>query len=371
MPRLLLLFEYPTLHGGEHSLLTCLPAVRVAGFSILALAPEDGPLAEALGELGVQAHRYDARSAASQAERRQRLAEAIGRLRPDLVHANSLSMSRLAGPVAAELGVASIGHLRDIVTLSRQGASDINRHHRLLAVSQATRQWHIGQGLQAESIHVLYNGVDREWFQPRPPTGFLHRELNLPPQAWLIGSVGQLVMRKGLDVTMKTMESVLPARPNVHWAIVGERFSQKAEALDYERRLRAAAHNPPLAGRVHFLGARRDVNRILNELMLLVHAARQEPLGRVLLEAAASALPFVATDVGGTAEIAPREEFGELLVPADDPSAAAAAVDRLLGDAALRERAAARLRRRAGEAFDGHAAARRLLEHYRAVARET
>jgi glycosyltransferase involved in cell wall biosynthesis len=151
--------------------------------------------------------------------------------------------------------------------------------------------------------------------------------------------------------------------------IVGERFSQKAEAFDYERRLRAAAL--AFAGRIHFLGVRNDVNRILNELVLLVHAARQEPLGRVILEAAASGLPFVATDVGGTSEITPCVEFSELLIPPDDPSCLAAAMGRLLTDSALRERTSAQLRRRASDVFEGSAAAGRLLEHYRIVARET
>jgi glycosyltransferase involved in cell wall biosynthesis len=371
MPRLALVFEYPTLHGGEHSLLACLPWVREAGFEIAALAPESGPLAAALTEYGVEVHAIEAAKYAagesSQAQRRERLAAAIQRLRPDLVHANSLSMSRLAGPVAAELGVVSIGHLRDIVSLSRRAVADINRHNRLLAVSQATRDWHIAQGISPERVYVCYNGVDLSHFQPRTHTGFLHRELGLPATAPLIGSIGQLVMRKGLDVAMESMRLLVPDFPDVHWVIVGERFSQKDEAVEYERRLRDAAAAPPLAGRVHFLGVRDDVNRILNELMLLLHAARQEPLGRVLLEAAASGVPIVATDVGGTTEILPRDEFRELLAPADDPVALAAAARRLLRDSELRKRLSPPLQRRAAEAFDAAAAAARLVQHYEAV----
>jgi glycosyltransferase involved in cell wall biosynthesis len=371
MHRLLLLFEYPTLHGGEYSLLTSLPIVREAGFEVHAYAPADGPLAEALASLEIDVH--GSRSPlddgeSSQPRRRERLAAAIARLRPDVVHANSLAMTRLAGPVTADAGVAGIGHLRDIVALSRQAAADINRQRRLLAVSKATRDWHAAQGLHGDKIHVAYNGVDLARFQPRPATGYLHRELGLPRATPLIGSIGQLVMRKGLDVAMEAMHSLLPAWPDVHWMVVGERFSQKPEALEHERRLHEAAATAPLTGRVHFLGVRQDVNRILNELMLLLHAARQEPLGRVLLESAASGLPIVATDVGGTAEILPREEFGEFLAPAGDAAALAQAVDGLFGDARLREQVSARLRRRAVEAFDGVAAARRLVDHYRAVA---
>ena len=69
----------------------------------------------------------------------------------------------------------------------------------------------------------------------------------------------------------------------------------------------------------------------LNELTLLAHAARQEPLGRVFLEAAASGVAVVASDVGGTREIFPRKPRRRLFPP-DDAAWLAAAMLELLGD---------------------------------------
>ena len=77
---------------------------------------------------------------------------------------------------------------------------------------------------------------------------------------------------------------------------------------------------------------------------LLVHAARQEPLGRVLLEAAACELPVMATDVGGT-----REIFGDgpsvVLVPPGDPGALADSLRVMLRESAAGHRQAEHLRR--------------------------
>jgi glycosyltransferase involved in cell wall biosynthesis len=73
--------------------------------------------------------------------------------------------------------------------------------------------------------------------------------------------------------------------------------------VEYERVLHDLATQSSLQGHVHFLGVRNDVSEILNELTILLHTARQEPLGRVLLEAAASQVPVIATNVGGTGEI--------------------------------------------------------------------
>lgn len=367
MPSVLLLFEYPTLLGGEQSLLAALPWVREAGFRFCALAPARSPLARELARQGVEVHAWaSAHGGAQQSleDRRNELAHALERLRPDLLHANSLAMSRLSGPVARELGTPSIGHLRDILSLRRQATKDLNCHVRLLAVSHATRSWHVAQGVDAGKTLVCYNGVDLKTFCPRPPTGFLHHELQLPPEARLMGSIGQIGMRKGLDTTMEAFRRVAVAHGDLHWIIAGERSSTKDEALRYEERLHEAALTPPLVGRVHFLGVRGDAPAMLNELTMLVHAARQEPLGRVLLEAAAAGVPIIASDVGGTREILPADVFGKFLVPADEPAALACAMQRLAFDATERIHLAECVRQRAEEAFDIRRAAQNLAAHY-------
>jgi glycosyltransferase involved in cell wall biosynthesis len=115
---------------------------------------------------------------------------------------------------------------------------------------------------------------------------------------------------------------------------------------------------------VHFLGSRNDVPRLLNECTLVVHAARQEPLGRVLLEAAASGVAVVATEVGGTREIFRTELDGAILVPPDDEHEMADAMLSLLQNEARRQSLSLAGRRRAEEAFDIRDAAQRLVAQY-------
>jgi len=371
MPHVALLCEYPTLNGGERSLLSTLPGLVPQGFHFTAIAPAEGPLADALTAQGVKVVPFVMTDAAAQRlaqdTLRAALSEYLRRLKPDLVHANSLAMGRLVGPVAAELGLPSVAHLRDIVGLSRQAVDDLNANRRLLAVSRAARDYHVAQGVSAEKTHVLYNGVDRVCFRPRPPTGWLHRELGLPPEVVLVGSIGQLVLRKGQDVLARVAATLAERFPRVHYAIVGSRFSQKAEAAAFEEALRRSFNSGPLAGRGHFLGVRGDVPAILSELRLLVHAARQEPLGRVLLEAAAAGVAVIASDVGGTREIFPSEAHAARLVPPDDPAALAAALAELLEDEPLRQQMGAAAAARARQVFDLETAVAALAEHYREV----
>lgn len=369
MPRLLILCEYPTLLGGERSMLATLPAVAAAGFDVHIAAPPVGSLAAELKSRGI-AHvtwqTHDERCQRFPLDLlRSTLAELIHKVKPDLVHANSLSTARIAGPVAHAADIRSIGHLRDIVKLAPQAIADLNSHDRLIAVSHATRDFHVAQGLDPWKCVVVNNGVNLNEFQPRLPTSYLHQELELPPSAQLIAVIGQLGLRKATDVALSAAQQIAQQLPGVHWLIIGERTSNKDEAREFEARLASIANDPPLAGHVHFLNSRTDVPQLLAECELLVHAARQEPLGRVLLEAAASGLAIVATDVGGTREIFPSESDAAVLVPPDNPGDLAAAVSELFNDESRRKQLGAAARRRAVTAFDINDAASRIVEQYR------
>jgi glycosyltransferase involved in cell wall biosynthesis len=87
----------------------------------------------------------------------------------------------------------------------------------------------------------------------------------------------------------------------------------------------------------------------------------------VLLEAAASGVAVVATDVGGTHEIFPNEAAGAILVPPDNRSALADAIRVVLHDDRRRRMLEKGGRKRAEEAFDVRTAAGRLIEQYHSI----
>jgi glycosyltransferase involved in cell wall biosynthesis len=370
-PRLVILCEYPTLLGGERSMLATLGNVAAAGFDIHVGAPPDGPLADVLRLAGVPHIPWQTHDAAATRfplqQLRADLSAICQRAAPELVHANSLSTARIAGPVAAALELRSMGHLRDIAKLSPQTVADLNSHRRLIAVSRATRDFHVMQGIDAGRCVVAHNGVDLDRFCPRKKTGFLHRELKLPAAATFAAVIGQLGLRKGTDIALAAARQVASDLPDLYWLVIGERTSNKPESQDFEQLLHTIANEPPLAGRVHFLGRRDDVDQILPECALLVHAARQEPLGRVLLEAAACGLAIIATDVGGTREIFSPDTDTAVLVPGDNPSDIAAAVRALVQNESRRRNLGRAARLRAEAAFDIREASARLIGHYRQV----
>ncbi|UUO04414.1 glycosyltransferase family 4 protein [Blastopirellula sp. J2-11] len=334
MPSVLYLCEYATLNGGENSLLSVLPHLPSSGWRPTILGPSGGELSTAIAAAGAAYHAWDVLDEQGRKrpleQLRAELTQQIDRLRPDVVHANSLSMSRLLGPIATPPQIVKVGHLRDIIKLNRRVIDDLNQLHARIVVSQATRDFHVAQGLSETSTRVIYNGVDKSQFFPGAVTHFLHAELGLPPETRLLATIGQIGMRKGVDVALRAFAQVRGAHRDAHLLILGERFSQKDEAIEYEASLHQFVRENRLEGAVSFLAFRSDVAAVLREMTMLVHAARQEPLGRVLLEAAATALPVIATDVGGTREIFPKQTAE--VVPVDDVDALAAAITRVLSD---------------------------------------
>ena len=336
----------------------------------VALAPAGGRLGGALRERGLEHVELTLRD--ERGERLPRaaavanLADAVRRTAPDLLHGNSLAMGRLTGALAAELSLPCSAHLRDIIGLSRAAVSDLNLNDLLLAVSVATRTFHVAQGTDPQRVRVVHNGVDCGQFAPRAASSSLRRELGLDDRCFLAGSIGQIGLRKGQDVLAEAAALLGGRRPGIHYILVGERYSVKAESIAYEQAIVRRFRDAGIADRLHRLGYRDDVSRLLNELDLLVHPARQEPLGRVLLEAAASGTPIVATRAGGTEEILLDGVSARLVEPGDS-AALAEAIAELHDNPSLRAQFAGFARAQAAARFTIVAAAERLWSEWAAL----
>ena len=351
--RVAVVCEYPSPNGGERSLLAMIDALPRTEFEFLILAPPSGDLADELRARSILHVPFCVRDQDGRVVARdvliQQLCRVIDETQPHLLHANSLAMGRLTGAAAALLPIPCTAHLRDILNLSAAAVADLNRNHRLVAVSQATRAFHAAQGLDAARIDVIHNGIDCDTFAPRESTGWLKADLGFPADAFLIASIGQIGLRKGLDVLAAAAVLNRDALSCVHYLIVGERHSAKAESVQFEQSLIDTFAEAGMQDRLHVLGRRDDVPQLLNEIDLLVHPARQEPFGRVLLEAAASGAPVAATDVGGT-----RELLGNAcgwLVAAGDSGGLAAAMREACGDPEERQVRARRARERIVQKF--------------------
>jgi len=370
----LLAFEFATLNGGERSIQAILPQMVGTEFEFVAMAPATGPLAASLQAIGVPTVPFDVRDANGQRRPVETILEdlhtGIRRVRPDLVHGNSLSMGRLTGAVAAQsASTLCTAHLRDIVRLSKTAVEELNANRALVAVSNAVRDFHVAQGVDPTRLRVIYNGIDGRDVPSRTGADWLKSQLGLSPHAFLVAAIGQICLRKGQDAFARAVVLAARQMPAAHFLLIGERYSAKPESIAHDESIDRDIMAAGLTDRFHRLGYRADVDRLLAAVDLLVHSARQEPFGRVLLEAAIAGCPIVATAVGGTAEMLVDEESA-LLVPADAPDVLAAAMVRAYGDAPLRDRLAGAAKQRIAALFPIERAARGLADLWRRTLNE-
>jgi glycosyltransferase involved in cell wall biosynthesis len=160
-----------------------------------------------------------------------------------------------------------------------------------------------------------------------PPRDVVRAELGL--NGATLGFAGRLMAAKALEVGLSALARV----PGVALLVVGDGPDRG--------RLERLTGELGLAGRVRFLGARSrdEVLRVLYAADAAVLPSRWENFPHLVVEALAVGTPVIASAVGGVPELVREGENG-LLVPAGDVEALAGAIERLVGDAALRDRLA-------------------------------
>jgi len=188
----------------------------------------------------------------------------------------------------------------------------------------------------------------------------LHADTPALPAEPRVVAVGRFVAQKGFDLLLQAWRDVQRARPDARLRIVGDGPLRDAARAD------ARVHG--LDASVAFVDPTPAIERELRDAALFVLPSRYEGMPLVLLEAQALGVPAVAFDCPtGPAEILGDGEGG-LLVPPGDVPALAAALLRLLGDAALRERMAGAAIRRSRQQFSPAEHFRRWSELVREVA---
>ena len=270
------------------------------------------------------------------------LAWVIWRRGVSIVHINKNTLALPGIPAARLAGAKALWHVRNPVRrFGRLGAWLVRRCHAIALVSE----WVAAPFREAfpdasATMHIVPEGIDPARFDERPAGRALREALGLGEDQLLIGTVGRITRWKGQDVFLRAAARLAASFPQARFAIVGDCVSSPAERQAdeaFKAELLSLAKELGLDQKVFFLGHREDIPAVMNALDVFVLPSRQEPFGLVVLEAMAAGCPIVATNAGGVPEIV-RHEGEALLVPADDPDAMAAAIERLLADKALGER---------------------------------
>ena len=248
----------------------------------------------------------------------------------DIVHAHGLRGAIVGGFAARRAKLPYLFTVHNLLPRLNVVQSVIllelaRKAARVIAVSEAVANTLQAVGLSYQKIAVVPNGVDLSRFEHPESSGPFRAANGFSADDRILLAVGRLAPEKGFDVLIEAFASFQARVPNVCLVIAGDgpdgpHLKAQAEAL---------------GERVRFVGYTADTVPLYRAADIIVAPSRQEGQGIVPLEAMAAGRPVVASRVGGLVETIVEGRTG-LLVPADDASALANALESLLNDPAKR-----------------------------------
>jgi glycosyltransferase involved in cell wall biosynthesis len=210
------------------------------------------------------------------------------------------------------------------------------RTSRIIVNSSGVRDFYVGHGIDEGKFVLIPNGIT-----PVPPSAVsrtaLLAELGLPAEARLVGAVNRLWPQKRVKDLIWAADLLKVIRGDVHLLVIGD-----GPHLDRLLRFRRQVC---IEDKVHFLGHRDDVPRLMPHFDALWLGSEYEGLPNVVMEAMSHAVPVVATDIPGNRDLVVDGETG-YLVPLGDRAGFARRTNKLLEDRDLARRLGEAGRRR-------------------------
>jgi len=339
--------------GSTISIAALAAAQRAAGHRVMVGCPRRSLLAALARSAGIEVRPMVFDRVSRVAARLVRLVEAEG---VDVVNSHAsrdraaCRWARLAGRLDAACVMTRRQMPRSLpVSVLLNGfAADCT-----IAVSRAVARALVRRGAPAWRVRVVPNGVDLSRIDRVVAPAELDTARALAGWRPWRPTVGVVARRKDHDVLLRAL------------ALLEEPLTLVLLGVAPDHDLSTLAAAAP-QHEVHCIPFRPDVLPFYRLFDVVVLPSRAEGLSQALLEAMALGLPVVASRAGGNLDLVSHELDG-LLVPPREPAAFAAALARLLGDAALRRRLGERGRRTARERFPLHSTARLTEAAYRAA----
>jgi glycosyltransferase involved in cell wall biosynthesis len=263
---------------------------------------------------GILRHRFDAMGFFG-------LARVLRTERPDLIYTFSHPNTVIFAYLAKQRGLAPhmlvSYHAMGDTGGTRQVAPYLlpllRRADELWAVAEIQKEYLVKtEGLPREKIRVIHNGVNTERFQPASAEerASIRNELGILDRDLAIISVASLKPLKRIDALLRVAARLAGTGVPIRIVVAGD-GSERAS-------LEGLATELGIAAKVSFLGNRDDVHRLLKASDVFVLASRTEAFPNVVLEAMATSLPVVTTDVGSVREMVEPGRSALVVAPGDD-----------------------------------------------------
>jgi glycosyltransferase involved in cell wall biosynthesis len=329
--------------GCETMLLRFLRENRIApGVDYTVGFLEDGPMVEQVQAMGYSARAFPA----GHMKELDKFAHTIGLIRgwlkeerAQIVMAWMEKGQFYAGPAAYLAGIPSVWWIHSIPKDQWMNVWATRLPCRAVFCVGTTAEAGQKTLRPRRETRVMGIGIELGQFDPAllPTPAEARVQLGLPADGPLIGMVARLQRWKGVHVFVEAAARVAEKYPDAHFVVVGgDHFDEP----DYPAELACQIDDLGIADRVRFVGLQKNVPVWVQAMDVFVHASFNEPTGAVILEALALGKCVIAARTPGPMELA-NDEKDALFVEPGKPDLLAAAILRVLGDAALRARLSA------------------------------
>ena len=270
-------------------------------------------------------------------------------IRPKVIHCNFNPGGALLEE-ARRLGIPVVTHMRT-PDVKLYGPALGGAAH-FIAVSEYTKRFLVASGVTAESVAVIYDGVDAEKFRPGvyDPVG-MKREFGYAEDDFVVLLVARLVPEKRHDVVLRAAAMLRGELPRLRIVFVGNKGNP-----GFLHKLMQLGSELGVEDIVRWLPFQPDIRKIEIAADVVVLCSELEALGTCILEGMALGKPVVVTEGIGLAEVV-REPRCGMVIGDGAAEELAAAIRLLAGDAELRAELGRAARERILEGFtlDVHA----------------
>lgn len=235
-----------------------------------------------------------------------RLLRLIRTEKPDIIHVHSRRGADLWGSVAAIFTrtPAILTRRVDNPEISWLARLKSRPFERIITISEGIRKVLLKEGIPENKVVCIHSAVDTDRYHCRCDKKWFRNEFGLYFAHKVIGVIAQLIPRKGHRFLIEAAPEILRHCPETRFICLGKGYLKD--------KLQQLCRNTGIADKVIFAGFRNDLERILPCLDLVIHPATMEGLGVSLLQAAASGIPIIASNVGGIPEIVRHNVNGYL-----------------------------------------------------------
>lgn len=327
-----------SLGGGERHLADLADGLAQRGHELFVAARPRSPLLNELKHVQTESVFHLALRNALDAHSARQLHKIVRQHQIQIVHAHMERDYPLAAYAARRQPQARLIVTRHVLfPLNRLDRVTLAKAARIIAVSNAVAAQLRYDGVSsADKISVVFNGIDVQRFaQSRQEftRGLFLEDWNLPPDALLVGTIGELIPRKGQLEFLQAAARVVREIPEAYFVIAGVDHSPQKHNL---RSIEKLISELELTDRVTLIGWTPRLADLYCGLDVFVSASHTESFGLAIAEAMASGTAVIATRTEGAQEIIQTEANG-VMVPISAVEELAVAVSGLLKDKKRRQ----------------------------------